>query len=114
MKKIVDVGKQSFDYSKLACFMSPREIALHLAAQVLLNWECLKMPEITKVLYHNPATIIFWGDGTKTISKCSAGEEYNKKIGFLLCWLKKMNELCEFYTNINKPLNYWWEKMEED
>jgi hypothetical protein len=45
---------------------------------------------ITKVLYNDPATVIFWSDGTKTISKVQKGDTYNKELGLTLCVLKKL------------------------
>lgn len=46
---------------------------------------------ITKVMYKNPATIVFWSDGTKTISKIrkDSNDVYSKDIGLKLCVLKK-------------------------
>ena len=44
---------------------------------------------ITGVMYNNPATIVFWNDGTKTVSKCSGTDVYNPTTGLLLAVLKK-------------------------
>lgn len=43
-----------------------------------------------KIIYHDPATIVFWEDGTKTVVKCSPGETYNKYVGFCACLAKKI------------------------
>ena len=45
---------------------------------------------ITKVIYQNPATIVFWSDGTKTVSKCHANDVYSKETGLAICVLKKI------------------------
>ena len=45
--------------------------------------------EIKEVIFHYPATIINWKDGTKTVVKCEEGVELDKKVGFLLCLCKK-------------------------
>lgn len=47
---------------------------------------------IKRVIFNEPATIVFWGDGTKTVSKCY-DEEYNKKKGLLMC-IAKGNGIC--------------------
>ena len=47
------------------------------------------MLTIKKVMYKPPATIVFWNDGTKTVSVCERGDVYNKELGFALCVLKK-------------------------
>ena len=45
---------------------------------------------ITKVLYNNPATIVFWSDGTKTVSKCSGNDIYSKETGLAICLAKRL------------------------
>lgn len=45
---------------------------------------------IKRVLYQNPATIVFWSDGTKTVSKCSEKDTYSMETGLALCVLKKI------------------------
>lgn len=45
---------------------------------------------ITKVLYNNPATIVFWNDGTQTRNICPKGTEYNPDTGLTFCVLKKL------------------------
>lgn len=47
------------------------------------------MLTIKKIMYKPPATIVFWNDGTKTVSVCEKGDIYNKELGFALCVLKK-------------------------
>ena len=44
---------------------------------------------IKRVIYSEPATIVFRDDGTKTISKCDEQDEYDELTGFLMCVLKK-------------------------
>lgn len=45
---------------------------------------------ITKVLYNNPATVVFWSDGTKTVNVVPDGVEYNGDAGLAFCVLKKI------------------------
>lgn len=42
-----------------------------------------------KVIFNNPATIIIWDDGTKTIVKKQKGDRYDKEKGLALCYMKK-------------------------
>ena len=44
---------------------------------------------ITKVKYQKPATIVFWSDGTKTVSKCGEKEKFDKEKGLAIAILKK-------------------------
>lgn len=45
--------------------------------------------EITKVIFNDPATIVIWADGTKTVVKCQPGDTYSKETGLALCIAKK-------------------------
>lgn len=42
-----------------------------------------------KVIFNNPATIVVWDDGTKTIVKKQKGDRYDKEKGLALCYMKK-------------------------
>lgn len=45
---------------------------------------------ITKILYNNPATIVFWNDGTQTRNICPKDVPYNPDAGLTFCMLKKL------------------------
>lgn len=45
---------------------------------------------IKEVIYNDPATIVIWSDGDKTIAKCAEGDEYNPEAGLSICILKKL------------------------
>lgn len=47
------------------------------------------VPEIKKVIFNDPATIIIWLDGYKTIVKVH-DEPYDKEKGFAMCVLKRL------------------------
>ena len=42
-----------------------------------------------KVIYNDPATIVLWADGTKTVVKCDPKDKYDKTKGLALCFMKK-------------------------
>lgn len=48
------------------------------------------IPGIDRILFNDPATIVFWEDGTKTVVKCMAGEKFERYAGFAAAVLKKM------------------------
>lgn len=48
-----------------------------------------KIPSIKQVIYSDPVTVIIWGDGTKTISRCDDDDVYDELTGFMLCVFKK-------------------------
>ena len=41
-------------------------------------------PGIKKVILNNPATIILWNDGTKTVVKCSKNEKFDPEKGLAM------------------------------
>ena len=47
------------------------------------------MPDIKRVIYSNPVTVIVWEDGTKTRSRCDESDVYDELTGFMLCVFKK-------------------------
>jgi hypothetical protein len=46
--------------------------------------------EIVKVIFSDPATIVFWADGTKTVVKCQEGDAYSKETGLAMAIAKKV------------------------
>lgn len=42
-----------------------------------------------KVIFNDPATIVIWADGTKTVVKCQKPDKYNKTTGLALCFMKR-------------------------
>ena len=47
-------------------------------------------PKVKRVVYHEPATIVFWTDDTKTVVKCIDGQPYEKYAGFCAAVTKKV------------------------
>lgn len=46
--------------------------------------------KIKQVIFHHPATIVYWDDGSKTVVKCMKGDKFNYEMGIAMCTLKKM------------------------
>ena len=44
---------------------------------------------IKKVIFNNPATVVIWEDGTKTVVKCQEGDTYSEELGLAMCISKK-------------------------
>lgn len=57
-------------------------------------------PKIKNVIFNNPATIVFWTDGTKTVVKCQGDDVYNKEKGLAMAYIKKCNGNNGNYNNI--------------
>lgn len=59
------------------------------------------LPEIKQVIFNNPATIIMWKDGTKTVVK-AVNEPFDEEKGFAMAYLKKVFEHRSIYMKIIK------------
>lgn len=68
------------------------------------------LPEIKNVVFNDPATIILWDDGTKTVVKCQEDDIYSKETGLALCIAKKAlgNK-----GNFNEVFKKWIPEEEE-
>ena len=64
---------------------------------------------IKDVIYNNPATIVLWKDGTKTVVKCQTetGDTYNPELGLAMCIIKKLSGN---KGNYNDVFNKWLPK----
>ena len=62
------------------------------------------LPQIVDVIFHDPATIIKWEDGVKTVVKCQPGDTYDPEKGMMAAMLKKYmgND-----NTFNKVLKRW-------
>lgn len=83
-----DCVKLSEDSSKLQFIVSPQTTLqgkLYNFPGVLPNRVYMK-----EVIYHKPATIVFWSDGTKTVCKCHDDDTYSEETGLAMCICKKM------------------------
>ena len=50
----------------------------------------LYIPEVKKLIFHDPATIVYWKDGSKTVVKCMDGTPFNEYYGFVCALAKKI------------------------
>ena len=48
------------------------------------------VPEIVRVIFNEPATIVFWSDNTKTVVKCMEGELFDEEKGIAMAFMKKL------------------------
>lgn len=48
------------------------------------------LPKPVKVIFNDPATIVFWADGKKTVAKAHEGDDYDPIMGALICAYRKV------------------------
>lgn len=59
---------------------------------------------IEKVVFNEPATIVFWDDGTKTVVKCAPNDYWDAEKGLAMACMKK---LFGNRGNFNEILKKW-------
>lgn len=66
---------------------------------------------IKKVIFHDPATIVIWTDGTKTVVKCSENDIFDPEKGLAMAIVKRAfgND-----NSFHKIFKKWLPKEEED
>lgn len=71
-------------------------------------------PEIKNVIFNDPATIVFWTDGTKTVVKCQEDDEFDPEKGLTMAIAKKVYGNKGSYCNvIKKWCDPYHEKQKE-
>lgn len=60
--------------------------------------------DIEKVIFHDSATIIIWGDGTKTVVKCNDLDTFSYEAGIAFAIVKKVLGNKSNYNNVIRKL----------
>ena len=95
------------DFEKTMSFTAtfdPRTIMLLFGKDIPMR----RTTGIDRVLFNDPATIVFWKDKTKTVVKCHPEDTFDEEIGFMCCYLKRTLSSKE-YTKFCEYLNDIWE-----
>ena len=67
------------------------------------------MNGIKNVIFSEPATIVFFNDGTKEVVKCSDDDEYNPAAGIAFCVMKRY-----FGKDYHHELKKWMKKYDAE
>ena len=67
----------------------PVEGASYLDYSCIFKVKTRSIPTIKNVIFNEPATIVFWEDGSKTIVKCQDGDIYDPEKGLAMAISKK-------------------------
>lgn len=67
------------------------------------------LDKIKNVIFNNPATIVFWADGTKTVVKCEH-EEFDPEKGLAMAIVKKV--MADNHSYYNEIFKKWLPKEE--
>lgn len=100
--------RQKVNYSACAEKRKPVMVPVmfdEFALQGIHN-KCYKQLDIERVIFNDPATIVFWNDGTKTVVKCAEGDEFDPEKGIAMCISKKIfGNQRSYYNKIKKWTN---------
>lgn len=68
---------------------------------------------IKNVIFNDPATIVFWFDGTKTVVKCQPGDTFDPEKGLAMAICKKLVGTNDSQSNFNDIFKKWLPKEEK-
>lgn len=73
-----------------------------------------KRTKIKNVIFNDPATIVFWSDGTKTVVKCGENDNYDPEKGLAMAVAKKFLGTNKSKSNYLDEFKKWLPKEEEE
>lgn len=107
-------GTAKVSYRSLDDIRNDAEVPINIYRNILNSTYgigSLRIPEIKNVIFNDPATIVFWEDGTKTVVKCQDGDEFDPEKGLAMAIVKKAYGNKGSYCNKMKK---WLPKEEPD
>jgi hypothetical protein len=79
-----------------------------------LYGDCVRVPNIKKVIFNDPATIVIWSDGTKTVVKCGENDIFDPEKGLAMAIAKKaLGNKGNYFNEIKKWTEPWYEEQEK-
>ena len=78
----IDYANYYFNYDIASTKKLANELQITSPKQKAIN-------SITKVIFNDPATIVIWSDGTKTVVKCDERDEFDPEKGLAMAICKK-------------------------
>lgn len=73
--------------------------------------------KVHKVIFNDPATIVFWSDGSKTVVKCGENDIFDPEKGIAMCCMKRLlgtNKTGSNYLDrVKEYIQQWREDQEE-
>lgn len=85
-------GTAKVSYRSLYDIRNDAEVPINIYRNILnstYGMSSSRIPEIKNVIFNDPATIVFWEDGTKTVVKCQDGDEFDPEKGLAMAIAKK-------------------------
>lgn len=117
------LGKYSLENGNFFAICDGKEIPIKVNSLSFTHYNFTKNPiielsgyfigteafdPIKKVIFNDPATIVLWNDGTKTVVKCQEGDTYSEELGLAMAISKK------FFGNKSKYNEIFKKYIEEE
>ena len=81
-----------------------KEVSCIFGSSLYTRTETRKVPKIVRVIFNNPATIVFWSDNTKTVVKAE-NEDFDKEKGLAMAITKKaLGNAGNYYNELKRYL----------
>lgn len=95
------ISKQWWDELKNICLLTDSELISKKSSKEAYNKRIFS--EIKDIIINDPAAIILWKDGTKTVVKCQNEDTFDPEKGIAMAILKKLYGNSGFYKDIFEP-----------
>lgn len=69
---------------------------------------------IKKVIFSDPATIVLWSDGTKTVVKTQNGDPYDPEKGLAMACMKKMLSKKDYHKHLEEAQGIFIKQFRAD
>ena len=96
-----NVSSKCWNELKTICALTYRELISKKNSKDVYNKRIFS--EIKDIIINDPATIILWKDGTKTVVKCQPVDTFDPEKGIAMAILKKLYGNSGFYKDIFEP-----------
>ena len=94
-------SSKCWDELKTSCVLTDSEPISKKTSKEAYNKRIFS--EIKDIIINDPATIILWKDGTKTVVKCQPVDTFDPGTGIAMAILKKLYGNSGFYKDIFEP-----------
>lgn len=102
LKHIIDMS-----YDKIREESKGERDMYYLACDIKTKNTVACYTNIKKVIFNDPATIIFWKDGSKTVVKCGPDEKYDPEKGMAMAIAKRVYGTSETGGNYYNIFKKW-------
>lgn len=103
-------SRVNFKPKETNLIMEQAPITNYFGLKAVWNNMSLDSTRVKNVIFNNPATIVYWADGTRTVVKANGGDEFDPEKGLAMAIAKKaLGNKGNYYNEFKK-----WLPVEEE